>query len=478
MTQCSSCGGELAEKARFCALCGAKVEQPGQVLPEHVAPQVVLADRYRILRQLGVEGTGVVWLAQDLAGNAPIVVKVLPNIVTETDSHLAEIKRRADLWLRLDHPNIVRLLSLELSPFPFLVVEHVEGRSAESLLHQRIEEGHKRNMVGHFPVDEVLSFLPGLASGLDHAHGREVLHLDVKPANIILSPAKDGFTARLTNFGITALIRDTAIHPSKQMKQLNDGVPVYMSPEEIQSKPVDSRTDVYSLGVTLFHLLTGQHPFLTRSQIGIAASMPSAPKVSGEIHFALQRAMSRVPTNRPSTAAEFVASLEEAHHAVPAVPRMEESLPVSVPGDLQGQPDEVPAADSTLVPNETSEAVPIEREAGSADSTTEDLPREDSANARSSLGTLVSLRRERDLSPASSALPGSLVDPPPNAGNGGPLNRQPTPSAPLSPSASPQQTPTSKPTPARTEEEPPSPVMDWILICGIALIILWVLFQR
>ena len=285
MPKCSACSSENSTGARFCSSCGAEVKAAAtRIEPEHMAPGVVLQDRYKVTGQQGVEGTGPVWIAADQMSGDLVAIKVLPRIVTESPASMAEIQERCGGWLKLDHPNIVPLRSLEMEPFPFLVCDMVEARNLKDVYADRVKQGHEIHEVGHFTVGEVITFLPDLVAAIDHGHALGVLHLDIQPKNILLMPREGGgWSARLTNFGVTGFIRDKGVHPSKQMRQLDDGVPVYMAPEQMRLKEVDGRSDLYCVAVVVFHLLTGQHPFLTRSQIGLAGSMPRAPKVDTDI---------------------------------------------------------------------------------------------------------------------------------------------------------------------------------------------------
>ncbi|MBI4864553.1 MAG: protein kinase [Candidatus Riflebacteria bacterium] len=478
MAECPSCKGEVTDKARFCGRCGAKMPEAGPLLPENLAPQVVLADRYKILRQLGVEGTGVTWLAQDATANAPVVLKVLPRIVTEAPASRAEVERRANLWLRLDHRSIIRLLSLELAPFPFLVAEHVEGRSYLTALNDRVQAAANRNEVGHFAVDEILQVLPGLAAALDHAHQREVLHLDIKPANILLVEDREGPAARFTNFGVSAQIRDKALSPSKQMKQLQDGVAVYIAPEQVAQNEVDGRTDIYSFAVTLFQLLTGQHPFLTRSMLADeATSMPTGPKLSPALLAVLHRAMARLPANRPATAAELAHQIEEAIRptgvaevtgasaADASVAAGEDAslVPaVDLPEDRPAAgPDGLEAAAPAERPEESQERISMSGLTGKP--ATPPAPRERLPSG------LASLRRERD----GTAAPPATTEPP----SGVPAGQLDAPTAATSPAPATPQEPTVPGAPDPEGAWDLSPV-EIVALAGIVIALIWFWLSR
>ncbi len=200
----------------------------------------------RIERLLGQGGMGQVYLAEHLALRKKVAVKVLPAGVFSNPDLLGRFEREARLAARLDHPNVVRVLHAGVERgVHFILLDYVDG---ESLAH-RIERD------GRLPVDEALRVATQVAHGLAAAHALGIVHRDIKPGNILL--ARDG-TARVADFGLArqAFSRSAITGTGDVL-----GTPYYMAPEQVESEPVDARTDLYGLGATLYCALTGRLPY-------------------------------------------------------------------------------------------------------------------------------------------------------------------------------------------------------------------------
>jgi serine/threonine protein kinase len=343
---CSLCRANFPAQALFCPACGTPVTTAGPTRPEAIAPGVVLCDRFRVVQRVGVEGTGVVWLAQDTTADTEVVLKVLPRLVTDHTPTFNQLLAEADNWKRLDHPNIVRLHQLILEPLPFLVVENVPGDTSRSVLAARGDaEGQA---LGVFSPKEVLEFLERLADALDHAHEAGVLHQDIKPANVLLTSTPQGWIARLTNFGVSALIRDRAIQVSGQF---SGGVPAYMAPEQVLENQASSRSDIYALGSVLFHLLTGLHPPF--------AAGDAPPTIPPDALAVLVRAMSQNPAERPGTATALYTELRSSLGAAPELEpaELEPRRPLRVTMKVLAQPLDI--ADSGAEPTVPGAVLPF-----------------------------------------------------------------------------------------------------------------------
>jgi tetratricopeptide (TPR) repeat protein len=215
---------------------------------------------YQILSELGRGGMGAVYLALDPRTGRQVAVKVL--LHNGVSAHaLSRFQLEGQAVARLDHPGIVRVHELgEDQGRPFLVMDFVEGGS----LAQRVESG------GPLPAEEAAKLAAGIAEALDHAHRQSIVHRDLKPANVLLA---SGDVPVLTDFG---LAKDLSAERERLTETgLMLGTPVYMSPEQTQGKTggVDERSDVYSLGATLYEMLTGQPPFDTYSLMHLIAAI-------------------------------------------------------------------------------------------------------------------------------------------------------------------------------------------------------------
>lgn len=204
--------------------------------------------RYKILKELGRGAMGLVYLGKDPTIQRFVAIKTMRLDQIEEQEKLQEIKsrffREAESAGRLSHPNIVTIYDAgEENELGYIAMELVEGKSLR-------EWSRKPNLL---PVTDILQTLASVADALDYAHQQGVVHRDIKPANIMIT--KDGLV-KVMDFGIAKMGSY-----SKTQTDVVLGTPTYMSPEQIAGKKVDGRSDVFSLGVVLFELLTGQPPF-------------------------------------------------------------------------------------------------------------------------------------------------------------------------------------------------------------------------
>jgi serine/threonine protein kinase len=266
--------------------------------------QQALGQRYAIERQLGRGGAAYVFLAREPGGRV-VALKVLrPELLTgvAADRFLREIR----LAGQLRHPLIAPVLdSGEAGWVVYFTMAYVEGPS----LAQRLAQA------GALPVDEVLRIARDVLTALEYAHGQGIIHRDVKPDNVILSPAG----AVLLDFGIARAIETTA---GEQLTRsgMTLGTSTYMSPEQITaSRSLDPTTDLYALGCVLFECLAGRPPFAHPNEMVVLRqhlleAAPDVrtlrPEVPATLADAIRRAMAKQPPDRWSSAAELRAALE------------------------------------------------------------------------------------------------------------------------------------------------------------------------
>jgi len=276
----------------------------------------VLAGRYVLRGLLGQGGMADVELAYDEVLDRQVAVKLLHQRYTDDPAFLERFKREARAAASLNHANMVAVYDTgEQDARPYIVMEYVAGRSLRDLLRR---EGVLPQRAAEIASDAAL--------GLDYAHERGLVHRDIKPANIMLS--EEG-QVKVTDFGIArAAGADTVTQTATVF-----GTAAYISPEQAQGEDVDRRTDVYSLGVVLYEMLTGRQPFTADSAVALAykhVSEPPVPpiQINDEISPALEsvvlRAMAKNPDNRYQTAGEFHDDLQRAMQgqAVSAPPVM------------------------------------------------------------------------------------------------------------------------------------------------------------
>ncbi|NWF63385.1 MAG: protein kinase [Chloroflexi bacterium] len=263
---------------------------------------------YRNLKLIGHGGMAEVYRATDSTGRATVAVKVLRAALSADEQFQKRFMREAEIVSRLEHPNIVRVMDFGKDRgMYFIVMEMLSGPDLNNLLRQE-----KR-----IPLENTVGILRGIADALDYAHRMGLVHRDIKPSNVMLDSATIPSRSVLTDFGIAKMIdAHTRITNTAGMLGTFD----YMSPEQIQaSAEVDGHADIYALGVMTYQMLTGRLPF-ERPDTGaillahLNAPPPDAREIVGDIprhtSRAIQKAMSKRPHDRFSTAQEFVIALE------------------------------------------------------------------------------------------------------------------------------------------------------------------------
>jgi hypothetical protein len=203
----------------------------------------------KLLKKIGEGGMGAVYLADDSLRKRKVAIKVLPKKHASDAEYLKRFGREAEAATKLDHPNIVQAYSTgEEKGYHFYVMEYCEGES----LRKRIER------LKFLPAGDACALVVQVARGLQHAHGQGFIHRDVKPENLIVTPAG---VVKILDLGLAKNLDDTNA-TFRTVTGAALGTPHYISPEQARGdKSVDGRTDIYSLGATFYHLITGQVPF-------------------------------------------------------------------------------------------------------------------------------------------------------------------------------------------------------------------------
>ena len=256
----------------------------------------MLGKRYRLVEVLGEGGMGTVYKANDLLLGMPVAVKILSARISRDESAITTLKEEARIAMQLSHRHIVRIHNLQKAAGDyFLVMEYVEGRTFRDIL--------KR--YSSLPLDTVLQVVRVCSDALAYAHRHGVLHRDLKPANLML--AEDG-VLKIIDFGVACLA-------GKETEKENVfGTLIYMSPEQVRGEALDCRTDVYSLGLTIYELLTGHNPFpqTTTDPDVIVAGPPPLEDLPANIRDVVERAVSVRRTARWPTVEMFSRALMDA----------------------------------------------------------------------------------------------------------------------------------------------------------------------
>ena len=262
---------------------------------------------YRIESLLGRGGMGSVYLATHERLGRKVALKVIAPALALDEDFRARFLRESQLAASLDHPNVIPIYDAnEIRGVLYLAMRYVNGPSLRELIRER----------GSLSGEETVRIVEQIGGALDEAHGAGLVHRDVKPANILLSQRRDH--SYLCDFGLAK--RTT----SKELTQTGSfiGSVDYCAPEQIEGRPVDGRTDVYSLGCVAFHCLAGHAPYLRDSEFAVlqAHLQDRPPNTCGS---AIATALAKDPADRYPTAGAFAAALasDEATRAAPIVPK-------------------------------------------------------------------------------------------------------------------------------------------------------------
>jgi serine/threonine protein kinase len=266
-------------------------------------------DKYIVVDFLGRGGNSIVLKARhSLLLGRYVALKTLDiRSVHRTDDALARFRREIEILGRLEHPNIVRALDvIRTRTQLYLVLEYIEGRDLASLVKER----------GPMSVGEAAGYALQAARGLAYAHARGVVHRDLKPSNLLL--ARDG-VVKIADLGLARFF-DNDPATELTFKGCCLGTPEFMAPEQAEdASAADARSDIFSLGATLFHLLTGEQPVTGKSRFvhvqHLLSSPPRSlaqarPDLPGELTAIVDQMRARAPWDRPRTAEEVIALLE------------------------------------------------------------------------------------------------------------------------------------------------------------------------
>ncbi|UCC45043.1 MAG: protein kinase, partial [Candidatus Zixiibacteriota bacterium] len=257
---------------------------------------------YKIVSKIGSGGMGEVWLAEDTKLNRRVALKFMPAHAASDASLKARFTREAQAAAKLDHPNIVPVYEVgEFQGRPFFAMAHIEGQSLREVIKQ-----------GKLSVSEAIELTMQICEGLNEAHNEGVVHRDIKPGNIIIDTKG---RPRILDFGLATVAGDDKL--TKTGSTL--GTVGYMSPEQVEGKQVDHRTDLFSVGVILYEMLTGRRPFEGDNDAAVARAITDThPEpvarfksgVTGELQQIVDKALTKDPSLRYQHADGMLADLK------------------------------------------------------------------------------------------------------------------------------------------------------------------------
>ncbi len=306
---CPACSTVVPSGARFCSSCGAGVRPTsgaGESDSLRERLQEAVGDSFLIERLLGRGGMGSVYLAREPSLDRLVAIKLLPPDRAQSSDLRERFRREARTAAQLSHPNIVPLLTFgEDHGLMYFVMAFVEGESLSARVRRE----------GRLQTPEAVRVLAELAEALGYAHGRGVVHRDVKPENILLE--LPGAVVRLTDFGVAKGIAGSSALTTEGTVV---GTPQYMSPEQASGRAqVDARSDIYSMGALAFTLFSGRPPFegRTASEIlrqHLSQEVPRlrdrVPEIPAALDDAVRRCLAKEPGARWSSALEFSKAMQ------------------------------------------------------------------------------------------------------------------------------------------------------------------------
>jgi len=281
---------------------------------------------YEIVKPLGAGGMGEVYEARDTRLDRPVAIKILPAALAADDVARARFDREAKAIAALNHPNICALHDIgDADGHSFLVMERLEGETLQDRLQR-----------GPLDIEQTIEYGIALADALDAAHGRGLIHRDLKPANVFLTTRG---IVKILDFGLAKTVLETDADVTRSVNQsltstgTTLGTVAYMSPEQLRGEPLDVRTDLFSLGLVLYEMATGERAFpgstVVVAAAGILNQQPRAPREARadlpvRLEQAVLRALEKDRVLRYQSAADLRADLtlakRDSRTAIPAIP--------------------------------------------------------------------------------------------------------------------------------------------------------------
>jgi len=324
MNRCPTCGTTYSDDARFCSRDGTRLLPAQEQQPDSAPPIATtrtlsgktLDAQFEIVRKVGEGGMSSVYLATDRKTRERRAIKVLSSALSKDTNAMERLRREASFGMRLAHPNICHIIELgeTVDGLVYVVMPFIEGEILSDRTHR----------LGEIPLDETARLVADIAAGVHLAHGLEIIHRDLKPENVMVCKRPDG--------GEYGVVMDFGLAKERkaegELRKLTAtgiilGTPAFMSPEQLRGKPIDSRSDIYALGLMTYEMLTGKLPFQGRTQQEmVIARLRSEPiplrQARPDLHLpeqverVLVKAMSRLADDRYQTTIEFAAAFAAA----------------------------------------------------------------------------------------------------------------------------------------------------------------------
>ncbi len=315
--KCDACGHTNIDGARFCANCGGLMPVEPEKGQDAMIGQLI-GGRYRVTGVLGEGGMGIVYVGEQQMGSTvrKVAIKTLHSHLSKDPSVLARFHRECGTVAQLEHPNTIKFYDFGATADGtlYIAMEFVAGKPLADVV-----------QAGPISPDRVIKIMRQVCGALDEAHMQGIIHRDLKPENVVLTNrAGETDFVKVLDFGIAA--RTESADAQKEAKLTQQGMvlgtPPYMSPEQFTGKALDARSDIYSLAVMSYELLTGKLPFeadtpwqwatqhMTAQPIPFEVSAP-AKSIPEGMRKAILRGLAKEREQRPSTAREFFSELSD-----------------------------------------------------------------------------------------------------------------------------------------------------------------------
>lgn len=323
--KCPKCDTNNPSDSKYCRECATPLPSAEDIQISHtktletpveeLTRGTIFADRYEIIEELGKGGMGKVYKVLDKEVNAKIALKFIKPEIAADKKTIERFRNELKTARDISHKNICRMYDLNKEEGSYYItMEYVEGQDLKSLIRQ----------TGQLAVPTTLSIAKQVCEGLSEAHKMGTVHRDLKPSNIMID--REG-NVRIMDFGIARSLKGKGLTGEGMMI----GTPEYMSPEQVEGKEVDQRSDIYSLGVILYEMVTGRVPFEGETPLGIAMKHKSEiPKNPGEINAQIPEDLSRMilkcmekdKGNRYQSAGDVLTELEKIEKGIPTTERI------------------------------------------------------------------------------------------------------------------------------------------------------------
>jgi len=311
--QCPSCQTPVDAQQRFCPACGTALSVAEERAEEAAIVGKTLGGKYKVVRLLGEGGMGAVYEGEQPLGTAKrkVAIKTLHPHLSRDPTIKARFEREVGTVAELEHPNTIQVYDFGASAdgILYIVMEFLQGKSLAVILEKE----------GPMSPDRVERIMRQIGGSLEEAHGRGIVHRDLKPDNVVLveRAGKKDFV-KVLDFGIAKRSHEVDSTERKLTQQgMVLGTPPYMSPEQFAGRAIDGRSDIYSLGVMAYEMLTGRLPFqantawewatqhMTQAPIPIE-SLAEGLRAPEAMRQAIHRALAKAPEERFESVAEFV----------------------------------------------------------------------------------------------------------------------------------------------------------------------------